>query len=84
MRNGGEERKICKLVGAERMGPLLQPASQLASQQQKYPMNFWQGGTLHCVQVYEEKICLINSPVFTLGQKGYSECHCKYLKLQRL
>ena len=36
---------------------------------------------IHCAQLYEEKICLIISLVFTLGQKGYRECHCKYLKL---
>lgn len=81
MRNGGEERRG---EYANWLVPSAWARSYTASQQQKYPMNFWQGKTLHCVQVYEEKICLINSTVFTLGQKGYSECHCKYLKLQRL
>ena len=64
------------------LGPLLQARQQVTEcSQTEISHEFLARKTPGCVQVYEEKICLINSPADSLGQKGYSECHCKYFKL---
>ena len=61
LRNG-----ICKLVPCRaetRIGPRCKPAGQPGTEcsQTEISNEFLARKNLHCVQVYEEKICLINS-----------------------